>query len=91
MINIIHSLTRAYWSVKRTLFCPLDPLIRSVVKFLSLLCALISWVMRIIRPVVRNYFVGCEKYSVSFMHLSGRSVLKISESAVRIYLVGFTN
>lgn len=33
--------------------------------------------MRIARPVVRNYFVGCEKYSVSFMHLSGRSVLKI--------------
>lgn len=47
--------------------------------------------MRIVRPVVRNYFVGCEKYSVSFMHLSGRSVLKISQSAVRIYLVGFTN
>ena len=61
MINIIHSLTRAYWSVKRTLFCPLYPLIQSVVKFLSLLCALISWVMRIIRPVVCNYFVGCEK------------------------------
>lgn len=92
MINVIHSLTRAYWSVKRTLFCPLyDALIRSVFKFLSLLCALISWVMRIIRPVVCNYFVGCEKYSVSFMHLSGRSVLKISQSAVRIYLVGFTN
>lgn len=91
MINIIHSLTRAYWSVKSTLFCPLYPLIRSVVKFLSLLCALIAWVMRIIRPVVCNYFVGCEKYSVSCTHLSGRSVLKISESAVRIYLVAFTN